>query len=151
MLNKKLLKEMLNFTTNKNRTIKRAIIGFLQAIPYILLYQYVLSQVIDKYIPDKNIKMAVILSSILILFIIVRFWLDKHMETERKVIYFDNDRQIKEKVFNSIQNANISILDKIQVGNLFNVTTTQSFEASQLFVWNILGIFAVRVRSILII
>lgn len=150
MLNKKLLKEMLNFTTNKNRTIKRGIIGFLQAIPYILLYQYVLSQVIDKYIPNKNIKMAVILSSILILFIIVRFWIDKYMETERKVIYFDNDRQIKEKVFNSIQNANISILDKIQVGNLFNLTTTQSLEASQLFVWNILGIFAVRVRSILI-
>ena len=150
MLNKKLLKEMLNFTTNKKRTIKRGVIGFLQAIPYLLLYQYVLSQVIDKYIPDKNIKMAVILSSILILFIVVRFWFDKHMETERKVIYFDNDRQIKEKVFNSIQNANISILDKIQVGNLFNLTTTQSFEASQLFVWNILGIFAVRVRSILI-
>ena len=150
MLNKKLLKEMLNFTTNKKRTIKRGVIGFLQAIPYLLLYQYVLSQVIDKYIPDKNIKMAVILSSILILFIVVRFWFDKHMETERKVIYFDNDRQIKEKVFNSIQNANISILDKIQVGNLFNLTSTQSFEASQLFVWNILGIFAVRVRSILI-
>lgn len=150
MLNKKLLKEMLNFTTNKKRTIKRGIIGFLQAIPYLLLYQYVLSQVIDKYIPDKNIKMAVILSSILILFIVVRFWFDKYMETERKLIYFDNDRQIKEKVFSSIQDANISILDKIQVGNLFNVTTTQSFEASQLFVWNILGIFAVRVRSILI-
>ena len=150
MLNKSLLKEMLNFTTNKKRTIKRGIIGFLQAIPYLLLYQYVLSQVIDKYIPDKNIEMAVILSSILILFIVVRFWFDKHMETERKVIYFDNDRQIKEKVFNSIQNANITILDKIQVGNLFNITTTQSFEASQLFVWNILGIFAVRVRSILI-
>lgn len=97
MLNKKLLKEMLNFTTNKKRTIKRGVIGFLQAIPYLLLYQYVLSQVIDKYIPDKNIKMAVILSSILILFIVVRFWFDKHMETERKVIYFDNDRQIKEK------------------------------------------------------
>ena len=109
MLNKKLLKEMLNFTTNKKRTIKRGVIGFLQAIPYLLLYQYVLSQVIDKYIPDKNIKMAVILSSILILFIVVRFWFDKHMETERKVTYSDNDRQIKEKVFNSIQNANISI------------------------------------------
>ena len=44
----------------------------------------------------------------------------------------------------------MQILDKIQVGNLFILTTTQSFESSQLFVWNFLGIFAVRIRSILI-
>lgn len=150
MLNKNLLKEMFNFTTNKKRTIKRGIIGFLQAIPYLLLYQYVLSKIIDNYIPNKNVKMAVILSSILILFIVIRFWLDKNMEIERKVIYYDNDRQIKNKVFNSIQDANISKLDRIQVGNLFNLTTTQSFESSQLFIWNFLGIFAVRLRSILI-
>lgn len=150
MLNKNLLKEMFNFTTNQRKTIKRGIIGFLQAIPYLVLYQYVVSKVIDNYIPDKNVKMAVILSSVLVLFIIIRFWLDKYMEIERKVIYYDNDRQIKNKVFNSIQDADISKLDKMQVGNLFNLTTTQSFESSQLFVWNVLGIFAVRVRSILI-
>ena len=150
MLNKNLLKEMFNFTTNQKKTIKRGVIGFLQAIPYLVLYQYVLSKVIDDYIPDKNVKMAVILSSVLILFIVIRFWFDKYMEVERKVIYYDNDRQIKNKVFNSIQDAEISKLDKMQVGNLFNLTTTQSFESSQLFVWNFLGIFAVRIRSILI-
>ena len=58
--------------------------------------------------------------------------------------------KIKNKVFNAIQDADISKLDKIQVGNLFNLTTTQSFEASQLFVWNFLGIFSVRLRGILI-
>ena len=151
MLDKKLLKEMFNFTTNKRKTIKRGIIGFLQAIPYLVFYQYTLSKAIDNYIPDKNVKMAVLLSSILILFIVYRFSLDKYMEIDRKVIYYDNDRQIKNKVFNSIQNAEISKLDKLQVGNLFNITTTQSFESSQLFVWNFLGIFAVRIRSILII
>lgn len=150
MLNRNLLKEMFNFTTNKRKTIKRGIIGFLQAIPYLVLYQYTLSKVIDNYIPNKNVKMAVLLSSILILFISYRFFLDKYMEIDRKVIYYDNDRQIKNKVFNSIQNAEISKLDKLQVGNLFNLTTTQSFESSQLFVWNFLGIFAVRIRSILI-
>lgn len=151
MLNKKLLKDMFNFTTNTKRTIKRGVIGFLQAIPYLVLYQYVLSKVIDDYIPDKNIKMAVILSSVLILFIIIRFWLDKYMEIERKLIYYDNDKQIKSKVFSALQDADISQLDKIQVGNLFNLTTTQSFDASQLFVWNFIGVFAVRLRSILII
>ena len=150
MLNKNLLKEMFNFTTNKRKTIRRGIIGFLQAIPYLVLYQYTLSKVIDNYIPDKNIKMTVLLSSILIIFIVYRLFLDKWMEIDRKVIYYDNDRQIKNKVFNSIQNAELSKLDKIQVGNLFNLTTTQSLEASQLFVWNFLGIFSVRIRSILI-
>lgn len=151
MLNKKILKEMFNYTTNTKRTIKRGVIGFLAAIPYLILYQYVLSKVIDQYIPDKNVKMAVFLSLILIGYIIIRFWLDKYMETERKNIYYDNDRQIKNKIFDSIQDANISKLDKIQVGNLFNLTTTQSFEASQLFVWNFIGVFAVRLRSILVI
>lgn len=151
MLNKKILKEMFNYTTNTKRTIKRGVIGFLAAIPYLILYQYVLSKVIDQYIPDKNVKMAIFLSLILIGYIIIRFWLDKYMETERKNIYYDNDRQIKNKIFDSIQDANISKLDKIQVGNLFNITTTQSFEASQLFVWNFIGVFAVRLRSILVI
>lgn len=151
MFDKKLLKNMFNFTTNKKKTIRRGVIGFVQSIPYQVLYQYIVFKVIDNYIPNKNIKIAVILSSILILFIILRFWLDIYMEIDRKVIYYDNDRQIKNKVFNSIQDANISELDKIQVGNLFNLTTTQSFEASRLFIWNVLGVFAVRLRSILVI
>lgn len=151
MVNKELLKEMFYFTTNTKRTIKRGIIGFFAAIPYLILYQYVLSKVIDQYIPDKNVKMAVLLSFILIAYISIRFCLDLYMERERKIIYYDNDRQIKNKVFDSIQDADISELDKIQVGNLFNLTTTQSFESSQMFVWNVLGVFAVRLRSIAVI
>lgn len=150
MFDKKLLKNMFNFTTNKKKTIRRGVIGFVQSIPYQVLYQYIVFKVIDNYIPNKNIKIAVILSSILILFIILRFWLDIYMEIDRKVIYYDNDRQIKDKVFNSIQDADISELDKIQAGNLFNLTTSQSFESGQLFVWSGIGIFAVRLRTILI-
>ena len=150
MLNKKILKEMFNFTTNKNKTLKIGIIMFLQSLPYLIFYQYILSQVIDNYIPDKNVNMVLILSSILIVIIVIRFFFDKYSEIQRKTCYYDNDMQIKNKVFNSIQDADISKLDKIQVGNLFILTTTQSFESSQLFVWNFLGIFAVRIRSILI-
>lgn len=150
MFDKKLLKKMFNFTTNKKKTIRRGVIGFVQSIPYQVLYQYIVFKVIDNYIPNKNIKIAVILSSILILFIILRFWLDIYIEIDRKVIYYDNDIQIKDKVFNSIQDADISELDKIQAGNLFNLTTSQSFESGQLFVWSGIGIFAVRLRTILI-
>lgn len=150
MLNKKILKDMFNFTTNKRKTIIVGIVTFVAAIPYILFYQYLLSRAIDIYIPEKNINMVIILSNILISIIIIRFFLDKYSEINRKNCYYENDMQIKDKVFNAIQEADISKLDKIQVGNLFNLTTTQSFESSQLFPWNFVGIFTVRLRSVLI-
>lgn len=150
MLNKKILKDMFNFTTNKRKTIIVGIVTFVAAIPYILFYQYLLSRAIDIYIPKKNINMVIILSNILISIIIIRFFLDKYSEINRKNCYYENDMQIKNKVFNAIQEADISKLDKIQVGNLFNLTTTQSFESSQLFPWNFVGIFTVRLRSVLI-
>lgn len=150
MFDKKLLTQMFSFTTNKKKTIKIGIIIALCAIPYLVFYQYLVSNVIDKYIPEKNIKNVLILSSILIIIIFVRFWTDKYGDIGRKLCYYDNDKQIKNKIFNSIQDANISQIEKIQVGKLFNITTTQSFEAAQLFVWNMVGIFSVRIRSILI-
>ena len=150
MLNKKILKDMFNFTTNKRKTIIVGIVTFVAAIPYIIFYQYLLSRAIDIYIPKKNINMVIILSNILISIIIIRFFLDKYSEINRKNCYYENDMQIKNKVFNAIQEADISKLDKIQVGNLFNLTTTQSFESSQLFPWNFVGIFTVRLRSVLI-
>lgn len=151
MFNKQLLKQMLNFTDNKKRTIFSIVMHFFQALPYLIFYQYVLSNVIDKYIPQKDIRMVLILSTVLIAIILFRFLVDIQGEIRRKSIYFDNDRQIKNKIFNSIQNANISELDKMQVGNLFNITTTQSFEASQLFIWNVLGILSVRLRTIMVV
>lgn len=151
MFNKKMLKEMFDFTTNRKKTIKIGIMIILASLPYLIFYQYVLSKVIDKYIPNKNINMVWILSFILIVIIIVRFLLDQYSEIQRKTCYYDNDIQIKNKIFNSIQDANISDLDKIQIGELFNITTTQSFEASQMFVWNGLGIFAIRLKSIIVI
>lgn len=150
MFDKKLLTQMFNFTTNKKKTIKIGIIMAFCAIPYLVFYQYLVSHVIDRYIPEKNIKNVLILSSILIVIIFFRFWTDKYGDVGRKLCYYDNDKQIKNKIFNSIQDANISQIEKIQIGKLFNITTTQSFEAAQLFVWNILGIFSVRIRSILI-
>ncbi len=150
MFNKQKLKEMFNFTNNKKRTISLGVFILFQALYYQIFYQYALSRSIDKYIPEKNIKMTIIISSILIGIIIIRFFCDKYSEIRRKTIYFDNDRQIKSKIFDSIQNANISKLDKIQVGQLFSLTTTQSFEASQLFAWDFIGVFAIRLRSTLI-
>ena len=151
MLNKKYLKEMLNFTTNKNKTVKIASILFFQSLPYLLFYQVILSLVIDKYMPNKNLKMVCFLSSILLVIIAIRFAFDYYSQTRRQNCYYDNDRQIKNKIFSVIQYANISELDKMQAGNLFELTTNQSFNASQLFVWDFVGIFSVRFRSILMI
>lgn len=150
MFNKQKLKEMFNFTTNKKRTIRRGIIDLFQITP-VLFYQYLLSKTIDDYIPNKNLKIAIIISSIYILYIWIRiFFVNFWLEKERNIICFDNDKQIKNKVFDSIQNASISRLDKLQVGQLFSLTTTQSFDASRLFIWNFLGLFAYRIKSILI-
>lgn len=151
MLNKKSLKEMFNFTTNKNKTIKISSILFFQSLPYLLFYQGILSLVVDKHMPNQNLKMVCILSGILLVIIAIRFAFDYYSETRRKNCYYDNDRQIKNKIFSAIQYANISELDKTQTGNLFELTTNQSFNASQLFVWNFAGIFSVRFRSILMI
>lgn len=151
MLNKKSLKEMFNFTTNRNKTIKISSILFFQSLPYLLFYQGILSLVVDKHMPNQNLKMVCILSGILLVIIAIRFAFDYYSETRRKNCYYDNDRQIKNKIFNAIQYANISELDKTQTGNLFELTTNQSFNASQLFVWNFAGIFSVRFRSILMI
>lgn len=151
MLNKKSLKEMFNFTTNKKKTIKIASILFVSSLPYLLFYQVILSLVVDKYMPNQNLKMVCILSVILLIIIAIRFAFDYYTETRRKTCYYDNDKQIKNKIFSAIQYADNGELDKIQTGNLFELTTNQSFNASQLFIWNFTGIFSVRFRSILMI
>ncbi len=151
MLNKNYLKKMFNFTTNKKKTIKIASILFATSLPYLLFYQVILSLVVDKYMPNQNLKMVCILSGVLLVIIAIRFIFDYYTETRRKTCYYDNDRQIKNKIFSAIQYANIGELDKTQTGNLFELTTNQSFNASQLFIWNFTGIFSVRFRSILMI
>ena len=144
MLNKKSLKEMFNFTTNKRKTIKIASIIFISSLPYLLFYQVILSLVVDKYMPNKDLKMVCVLSGILLVIIAIRFAFDYYTETKRKICYYDNDKQIKNKIFSAIQYTNVSELDKTQTGNLFELTTNQSFNASQLFIWNFTGIFSVR-------
>lgn len=150
MFNKQKLNEMFNFTTNKKKTIQRALFDLIQITP-VIFYQYVLSKTIDNYIPNKNVALAIIICSIYILYIWIRIFLfNYYLEKQRSVICYDNDKQIKDKVFESIQNAKISELDKIQVGNLFSVSTSQSFDAARLFIWNFLGLFIYRIKSILI-
>ena len=50
--------------------------------------------------------MTIIISSILIGIIVIRFFCDKYSEIKREIIYFDNDRQIKSKIFDAIRNKN---------------------------------------------
>lgn len=150
MFDKHKLTEMFNFTTNKNKTIQRALFDLFQITP-IIVYQFVLSKNIDDYIPNNNIKLVITICSLYILYIWIRIFLfNYYLEKQRCIICYDNDRQIKNKIFKSIQDAKISELDKIQVGNLFSISTSQSFDASRLFIWNFLGLFAYRIKSIVI-
>lgn len=143
-MNKETLKEMFNFTKNKKETIVIGIVLVLQLLLYTLSYPFIMQTIVDKAIPEENIKLVIGLSVILMIIVIIRFLTNKYTEIKRKSCFYDNDVEIKNKVFKSIQKANISELDKIQVGNLFQIIGTQSFEAAHLFVWNFVGIISVR-------
>lgn len=143
-MNKETLKEMFNFTKNKKETIKIGVILLIQLLLYTFSYPFIMQKVVDKAIPEENIKLVIFLSIVLIVIVIIRFITDRYSEIRRKNCYYDNNAEIKNKIFNSIQGARISELDKIQAGNLFEIVGPQTWEASQLFVWNFVGIICVR-------
>lgn len=150
-MNKETLKEMFNFTKNKKETIMVGVILALQLVAYAFAYPFIMQKIIDKAIPEENIKLVILLSIILIGIIIIRFFTNRYSEIKRKNCFNNNDAEIKNKLFKSIQNAEISQLDKIQVGNLFQIMGTQSFEAAHLFVWNLVGIISVRLALTIMI
>ncbi len=143
-MNKETLKEMFNFTKNKKETIIIGIILLVQLMFYTFSYPFIMQHIIDKAIPEEKIDLVILLSIILIIIVIIRFLTDRYSEIRRKNCYYDNNAEIKNKIFKSIQNAKISELDKIQAGNLFEIVGPQAWEASHLFVWNFVGIISVR-------
>ena len=68
MFDKHKLIEMFNFTTNKNKTIQRALFDLFQITP-IIVYQFVLSKNIDDYIPNNNVKLVITICLFYILYI----------------------------------------------------------------------------------
>lgn len=143
-MNKQTLKEMFNFTKNKKETIIIGIILILQLLLYALSYPFIMQTVIDKAIPEGNMKLVIALSIILIIIVIIRFFTDRYTEIRRHNCYYSNNNEIKNKVFKSIQETKISELDKVQAGNLFEIVGPQAWEAAHLFVWNLVGIISVR-------
>lgn len=151
MFNKDELKEMFNFTINKKETI---IVGILIAIQiglYEISYPIILKKVMDEAIPEENIKLIISLSLILFFIVIIKFFFDRYTEIRRKKCCINNDMQIKKKIFSKLQDAKIQEIEKYKIGELFETTTNQSFEAARLFIWNFIGFISVRVIAILII
>lgn len=143
-MKKDTLKEMFNFTSKKKETIKIGIILLLQLLIYTFSYPFIMQGVVDKAIPEEDINLVIILSIVLIIIVVVRFFTNRYSEIKRKNCYYDNNAEIKNKIFKSIQEAKVSELDKIQAGNLFAIVGPQAWDASQLFVWNLVGIISVR-------
>ena len=143
-MNKETLKEMFNFTKNKKETIIIGIMLILQLLMYSLSYPFIMQLVVDKAIPEENIKLVIFLSIVLIILVIIRCILTRLSEIRRKNCCYDNNAEIKNKIFKSIQEADVSNLDKIQSGNLFEIVGHQAMEAAHLFVWNFNGIISVR-------
>lgn len=143
-MNKETLKEMFNFTKNKKETIIIGIILVIQLMLYTFSYPFIMQYVIDKAIPEENINLVILLSVVLIIIVIIRFLTNRYSEIRRKNCYYNNNVEIKNKIFKSIQEAKVGELDKIQAGNLFEIVGKQAMEASHLFVWNFVGIISVR-------
>ncbi len=143
-MNKETLKEMFNFTKNKKETIIIGIILVVQLILYTFSYPFIMQKVVDEAIPEENIGLVILLSVILIIIVVIRFLTNRYSEIRRKNCCYDNNEEIKNKIFKSIQESKVSELDKIQAGNLFEIVGKQAMEASYLFVWNFVGIVSVR-------
>lgn len=150
-MNKKILKEMFEFTKNQKETIRIGISICLITLVYGISYPFIMQAVVDRAIPKENLALVIILSVLLIIIVAFRFLMDKNIEIKRKSCIYDNNVEIKNKVFESIQYSSVSQLENIQTGNLFQIVGPQSFEASHIFVWNFVGIFCVRLVHILII
>ncbi len=143
-MNKETLKEMFNFTSKKKETIIMGVLIIIQLLIYTFSYPFIMQKVVDEAIPQENINLVILLSIILIAIVIIRFITDRKCNILRKNYCYDNNTEIKNKVFKSIQDAKISELDKIQAGNLFEIVGPQSWEAGHLFIWNFVGIISVR-------
>ncbi len=150
MRKQKKTKEMFYFTSNYKKTLAVGIYIALLSLPYTILYPIIYSAIIDKYLPAKNITMVVALTAALILMVVLVFVMSIHSEIVRRKVYMDNDRQIKNKIFKAIQDAQLSEVEKNQTGKLFQITTTQAANASKMFVWNYVGVYSVRLKSIIV-
>ena len=120
------LKEMFNFTKNKKETIIIGIMLAMQLLLYTFSYPFIVQKIVDDAIPKENINVVIFLSVILIILVLIRFLMTRSSEIRRKNCYYDNDAEIKNKIFKSIQEAKVSELDKIQAGNLFEIVRTTS-------------------------
>lgn len=150
-MNKGKLKEMFNFTKNKKETIIVGIMLAVQLLLYAFSYPFIMQKIIDDAIPKEKIKLVIALSVVLIFLVLIRFLMIRYSEIRRKSCYYDNNAEMKNKVFKSTQEASISELDKIQAGNLFEIVGPQVWEASHLFVWNFVGIISVRLVLTIVI
>lgn len=143
-MNKKLLKEMFQFTKYGKKTVIVGIFLMLELLIYAFSYPFILQIVVDKAIPEEKIQLVMMLSMLLIAIVVTRFFTDRYCSIHRRFCCYDNNSQIKKKLFSSIQETKMRELDKIQAGSLFQVVGPQSFEAAHLFIWNFVGIISVR-------
>lgn len=92
-----------------------------------------------------------ILSGLLILLIIGRMIFCRCTERKRKITIYKIDRNLKEKIFSKLQKVQLNQIEKRQIGDMIEIITTQTYESSRLFAWNMVGATSVRLLTFIVI
>lgn len=148
---RKILKKMFRYGGFHTQIIFVFIAIAIEIIVEFLYYPMFTKPILDKEIPNGNLKAIVCLSSMMILVIVLRFVYTYFTEKTRKKTLYQLDTILKRDIFNSIQTNKTQNMENRQVGELIEITTNQANEASRMFVWNYVGIFSVRILSCIMI
>ncbi len=139
-MNKHKLKEMFYFTKNGKNTIVVALLIIFELVLYRLSYPFILKDIVDNAIPEENMSKIIILSFILIAIVLIYSIFNNYTERKRKECCYDNNTEIKNKIFKDIQYLNVSKLDKIQTGSLFHLLGPRNLGSSTIiymeFYWS---------------
>lgn len=124
-MNKQKLKEMFFFTRNGKSTIIVGALIIFEIVLYKLSYPLILKDIVDNAIPKENMSKIIILSFILIAIVLLYSIFNNYTERKRKECYYDNNTEIKNKIFKDIQYLDVGKLDKIQTGSLFHLLSSR--------------------------
>ena len=147
MNKKEMLKTLFSFGGNSKRIMFWYV---LRLLPSVLVFTGPLltTLILDKYFPYKKIKMVFFLSFIYIILVILRTIQIFIYNQKRADLMVDEDKNIKNKIFNNIVKSKSKEIDSYHVGELISLNTTEAKNASLLFPWSYMRIYSIQYKNV---